>query len=81
MFFFLLAAQLIIFRRKLIVNAVAKFGSRSLVKVMGETVQKMRTISANKVIWTESLVSVENGQVKNNTNNNIYHIYVTLDGI
>lgn len=41
MVLFLLAAQLIIFQGRLIMNTVAKFGSRSLVKVMGETVQKL----------------------------------------
>lgn len=40
MVFFLLEAQVIIFRGRLITNTVAKFGSRSLVKVMGEAVQK-----------------------------------------
>lgn len=65
--FLLAAAQLIIFRGRLIMNTVAKFGSRSLVKVMGETA-KIRTVSANKVSMDRVLGEQGNCQIRKSTN-------------
>lgn len=48
-------------------NTVAKFGSRSLVKVMGETA-KIRTVSANRVSMDRVLGEQGNCQIKKNTN-------------
>lgn len=48
-------------------NTVAKFGSRSLVKVMGETA-KIRTVSANKVSMDRVLGEQGNCQIRKSTN-------------
>lgn len=41
----------------------------------------MGTVSAKKVHVGRIVGEQENRQIKNNTNNNICHIYVTLHGI
>lgn len=41
----------------------------------------MGTVSAKKVHVGRIVGEQENHQIKNNTNNNICHIYVTLHGI